>query len=141
MSDNPWQRKQPIAQPEGRFKFVDIGDRIKGRLAVIEEFNGQGQGWRLTFDQATTRQSGQVAEGQTVSFLATQKQTVGFLEREEPPIGTVLDIQLIGKKPNAAGFTMYDFSIRVVEAATPAAPAAAAPPPSQQPSLDKDLFG
>lgn len=136
MSDNPWERKQPIAQPEGRVKLTDVGDRIQGRLTQIEEFNGLGQGWRLTFTEAKTRQLGEMAELPTATLLATQKQLVGFLEREQPPMGSVLDIQLIGKKPNAAGFTMHDYSIKVLEAAAPAAP-----PQSSQPALDDDLFG
>lgn len=135
MSDT-WSRKQPIAQPEGRVKFVDIGDRVQGRLTAVEEFNGLGQGWRLTFSDAKTRQQGEEASQATATLLATQRQLVGYLEREKPPLGTVLDIQLIGKKPSAAGFTSYDYSIKVVEGQAPAAP-----PAATQPALSDDLFG
>jgi hypothetical protein len=123
-----------VTAGEGRVRFDEIGDRVKGRITKAEVYIGMGNGYRYEIAEAMVRQTNQQGQWPQAEVIATPGNLVEQLKKQQPLVGDMVDIELTDLRKTPAG-TAKLFRVETQKNLQPVAPtpAPAQPYPQAQP--------
>jgi hypothetical protein len=132
--------KSPNSGGGGRLRFMDYGDRVKGRVTAMATFDGtNGKVPLVKLADVVARQAGvetQLPEGE---FIAGATVLWAKLEEQRVDVGHMLDVTYTSETRSGQGFMVKQFEVKSQPPIT-VPTAISTPVPQATPVPPSDLF-